>query len=287
MDYERVAEHIVSWLNEYLTNSGLEGFVIGVSGGIDSAVTSTLAAMTGRPVIVLNMPIHQAADQLSRSDEHIEWLMARFDNVTAHTVDLTATYDSYVESLPEVARSGLADANSASRIRMMTLYSFATPNRSLVVGTGNRVEDHGIGFFTKYGDGGVDLSPIADLTKTEVYFLASFLEVPDSIMGAIPTDGLWGDNRSDEEQIGATYAELEKAMAVHDAGFFDYDSLTEREREVMEIYEARHNASRHKLEAPPICLIPSGVKYALSAEERAVKLEKEEKKLLRKYRILG
>ena len=229
MNYQEIADHIASWLADYAERSGMRGFVVGVSGGIDSAVTSTLAAMTGRPLLAVEMPIHQASKQMRRAREHIEQLETRYGNVSSVAVDLTGVLDALIDALPETSdadRGELALANTRARLRMTTLYYFAALERDLVVGTGNKVEDFGVGFYTKYGDGGVDLSPIADLTKSEVYALGDALEVCDSILKAPPTDGLWGDNRTDEDQIGASYPELEWAMAFSG----DEDALDERQR---------------------------------------------------------
>jgi len=261
MNYRKITLNISDWLADYMDESELEGWVIGVSGGVDSAVAATLAAETAYPVICLNMPIHQAKDQLSRADEQIDWLTNKYEDVCGKTVDLTGLFDCALSSIPKDGRSKLADANTASRLRMLTLYSYAAANKSMVVGTGNKVEDHGVGFFTKYGDGGVDISPIADLTKTEVRNLARHLGIPDSVINAIPTDGLWEDDRSDEEQIGATYAELEWAMSEHDLQKGDEECLdwkvfSERESEVMKIYLHRHKTSRHKLSLPPVYVLP-------------------------------
>ena len=191
---DAVAKHIVAWLQDYLKNSGMDGWVVGVSGGIDSAVTSTLCAMTGAPTTCVEMPIHQAQDQISRAAEHIDSLCARHPLVRRSTVSLTEVYDVFSQALPDGpdASGGLAMANSRARLRMTTLYALGQRSRALVAGTGNKVEDFGVGFYTKYGDGGVDVSPIADLNKTEVFALAAHLGVIDAIQQAAPTDGLWG-----------------------------------------------------------------------------------------------
>jgi len=253
MNTKEKIEHIVNWLNDYANNANIKGFVIGVSGGIDSAVTSTLCALTGKKIIVLNMPILQPPSQFDRSNEHIAWLKANFEDVESHTTDLTKTFEQISNDLPEGIQDFLTMANVRARLRMTTLYAYAGHNGFLVAGTGNKVEDFGVGFFTKYGDGGVDISPIADLTKTEVFELAKELDVINSIQVAKPTDGLWDDDRSDEEQIGASYPELEWAM--------DYienkstESLSTRQEEVMEIYTRLNRANRHKMEPIPVCLM--------------------------------
>lgn len=251
----KVVDYIVGWLLETVQAAQCDGFVVGISGGIDSAVTSTLAARTRMPVIALNMPINQEVGQYNRSNEQANWLKNNFDNVESEIIDLSDVFNSFVAATPDYV-SLLGYANSASRIRMVTLYSIANTKNYLVAGTGNKVEDYGIGFFTKYGDGGVDISPIADLLKTEVYALANFLGVPQSIQEAAPTDGLWGDNRSDEEQIGATYKELEWALKYYDEVGHNKDQLTFRQQEILDIYEKRHTGSRHKLLLPPVCFIP-------------------------------
>ena len=182
MDFNKVDSYIVSWLLDYLNKSSLNGFVVGVSGGVDSAVTSTLCAKTNKNTLVLNMPIFQHANQVDRSNEHIEWLNARFKNVSSLKVDLTSVFESFLKAIPVEYHDNLSLANLRSRIRMSTLYTFASNQKLLVAGTGNKVEDFGVGFFTKYGDGGVDLSPIADLMKTEVFGLAKHLGIVKSII---------------------------------------------------------------------------------------------------------
>ena len=259
MQTQPVIDHIVNWLTQYLAQSGLKGFVAGVSGGIDSAVTSTLCAMTGYPVKALNMPIHQAADQVSRSADHIRWLQGRYANVEGVTVDLTPVFESLQRALPDAIQDNLSMANSRSRTRMLTLYAFSTHHRMLVAGTGNKVEDFGVGFYTKYGDGGVDLSPIADLMKSQVYALAKAMGIIDEIIQAPPTDGLWSDNRSDESQIGATYDELEWAMAF-DAGKAGEQLLDPRQREVLSIFRKFNRINRHKMVSIPVCIIPESIR---------------------------
>jgi NAD+ synthase len=264
MQTQAVIDHIVHWLKGYLDRSGMKGFVVGVSGGIDSAVTSTLCAMTGCPVKALNMPIHQAPDQVGRSANHIHWLHGRYDNVEGVTVDLTPAFQSLQGTLPDAIQDDLTMANTRSRLRMLTLYSFSTHHRMLVAGTGNKVEDFGVGFYTKYGDGGVDLSPIADLMKSDVYRLAKTMGIIDEIIQAPPTDGLWSDNRSDENQIGASYDELEWAMAFVE-GKGGEDALEPRQREVLAIfnkYPGSNRMNRHKMLPIPVCKISSPLKEA-------------------------
>ena len=259
MNHQEIADHIASWLRDYAERSGTRGFVVGVSGGIDSAVTSTLAAMTGRPLLMVEMPIQQAPAHQSRAREHVEQLETRYDNVSSVEVDLTGVLETLIETLPETGdadRRELSLANTRARLRMTTLYYFAALEGDLVVGTGNKVEDFGVGFYTKYGDGGVDLSPIADLTKSEVYALGKELEVCDSILKAPPTDGLWGDYRTDEDQIGASYPELEWAMAFSG----NEDALDKRQRQVLAIYQRHHAANRHKMDPIPVCKIPDSLR---------------------------
>jgi NAD+ synthase len=252
----QVIDYIVHQLASYCDNAGLNGFVVGVSGGIDSAVTSTLCARTGKPVFALSMPIHQASDQVSRADQHIAWLMRHFPGATGRSVDLTEVFQALQRSVPTDIQDDLTMANTRSRLRMVTLYVFAGHHRLLVAGTGNKVEDFGVGFYTKYGDGGVDIAPLADLMKSEVYTVGKALGIIDSILTAPPTDGLWHDNRTDESQIGASYAELEWAMQ-HEAGALTMDALSDRQRQVLEIFRRFHQANRHKMEPIPVIAIPS------------------------------
>lgn len=259
-----VIEHIVTWLGRYLEQSKMKGFVVGVSGGIDSAVTSTLCTKTGFPVIVLNMPIFQASDQVNRSANHIVWLEANYPNVKGVNVDLTTSFRALQSNFPEEIQDDLSMANARSRLRMLTLYAFSTHHRMLVAGTGNKVEDFGVGFYTKYGDGGVDLSPIADLMKSEVYALARVMGVNDEIIQAMPTDGLWNDNRSDESQIGATYDELEWAM-IFEANHGDAQSLDARQKQVLTIFRKFNQVNRHKMDPIPVCEIPASLRIGLNA----------------------
>ena len=255
MQTSKIIYHIVQWLDSYLKNSNLNGFVVGVSGGIDSAVTSTLCAKTGSPVILLNMPIHQATEQISLSEKHIQRLEKTFNNVKGLKVELTPAFEALKKTLPSDIQDELTMANTRARLRMLTLYAVASNNKMLVTGTGNKVEDFGVGFFTKYGDGGVDISPIADLMKSDVYALGKELDIHKEILNAPPTDGLWNDSRSDESQIGATYAELEWAMKF-DGRANPEDQLDERQKEVLSIYKNFHKNNRHKMDPIPICNIP-------------------------------
>lgn len=258
MQIEKVADHIINWLKDYATKANMNGFVVGVSGGIDSAVTSTLCAKTGMPTLCLEMPIHQDKSQISRARKHIDELKHNFANVSGLEINLTPVFEQFKTGMPqhrETSSLDLALANSRARLRMTTLYYFAGLHKYLVAGTGNKVEDFGVGFYTKYGDGGVDLSPIADLVKSEVYELGSYLNIIDEIMSAAPTDGLFGDSRSDEDQLGASYDELEWAMKHSEAGksATDFDG---RQRTVFEIYTKLNKANQHKMNPIPVCEIP-------------------------------
>ena len=262
MKVEKVTHHIVKWLKDYATNAGVNGFVVGISGGIDSAVTSTLCAKTGLPVLCIEMPIHQAESHVSRAHEHIAQLKKRFSNVEDTRVDLTPVFEEFKTEVSLDGKQTTVDmalANTRARLRMTTLYYHAALLGRLVAGTGNKVEDFGVGFYTKYGDGGVDLSPIADLLKSEVYALGEYLDVPESIMKAAPSDGLFGDARSDEDQIGASYPELEWAMAMKDEGKTTED-FTGREKQVFEIFMRYHQNNLHKMLPIPVCEIPKDLK---------------------------
>ena len=258
MNLKSIELHIVNWLIDYSKKSGLKGFVVGVSGGIDSAVTSTLCAKTGLNTIVLNMPIHQKSNQFDRSNEHINWLKNNFENVSSHVINLTDVYDSFSNALPKANQDELSMANLRSRIRMSNLYVFASNKKYLVAGTGNKVEDFGVGFYTKYGDGGVDISPIADLLKSEVFKIAHHLGIVSSIQKAKPTDGLWDDDRSDEDQLGATYDELEWAMNYLEVS--SRGNLSERQKKVLEIYRGHHQTNLHKMNPIPVCEIPKSLR---------------------------
>ncbi|WP_299888874.1 NAD(+) synthase [uncultured Lacinutrix sp.] len=262
MQTEKVINHIVNWLKDYATNAKVNGFVVGISGGIDSAVTSTLCAKTGLDVLCIEMPIHQAESHVSRGQEHIKQLKARFSNVRDIKTDLTPVFEEFKTEVSLDGKKATVDmalANTRARLRMTTLYYHAGLLGLLVAGTGNKVEDFGVGFYTKYGDGGVDLSPIADLLKSEVYEIAELLEVPNSIIKAAPSDGLFGDARSDEDQIGASYPELEWAMQKSENGMTEND-FSGREKEVFKIYKRFNNSNKHKMIAIPICEIPNNLK---------------------------
>lgn len=258
---DRIIAHITDWLKGYAAQAGLEGFVAGVSGGIDSAVTSTLCARTGLQSLLLNMPIHQSAAQHDLAAAHIRWVTAQHANAQGVRVDLTPVFDSLRQALPHEIQDDLSMANTRARLRMTTLYAFAGHHRLLVAGTGNKVEDFGVGFFTKYGDGGVDLSPIADLVKTEVYAIGQALGVAPEILAAAPTDGLWEDGRTDEGQIGASYPELEWAMDFEASGG-DMQNLTSRQKEILTIFHRFNRTNRHKMTPIPVCHIPPALRRA-------------------------
>lgn len=253
MKSKEISEFITTWLRDYCDHANQDGFIIGISGGIDSAVTSMLCALTEKKVILLSMPIRQTNAEYSRAMNHITDLNARFPNVSSFDIDLTDTFSTFEKCMPfDLGENHLAMANSRARLRMTTLYAIAQANRCLVAGTGNKIEDFGIGFYTKYGDGGVDISPIADLTKTQVFSLAKEIGVIEEIIIAKPTDGLWEDGRSDEDQIGASYPELEWAM-----DFKGLESeLDERQKTVLDIYRRLNRINKHKMEPIPVCEIP-------------------------------
>ncbi|MDA7577075.1 NAD(+) synthase [Candidatus Pelagibacter sp.] len=236
---------ISNWIKDYANNmsSKAQSLVIGISGGIDSSVSSTLSAMTGLKTIVLSMPIKQKSQQHDLSLKHQEWLVNKFDNVEAHTINLDELFSSFSTSLSKFNNEhGMA--NSRARLRMTTLYQVAAANKGIVVGTGNKVEDFGVGFYTKYGDGGVDISPIADCNKSEVWKIGKELGILNEIIDAAPTDGLWDDGRTDEGQLGLQYHELEEAM--------DNPSSLNRAK-----YETIRKQNLHKMEPIPVCKIPN------------------------------
>ncbi|UJF30281.1 NAD(+) synthase [Kaistella sp. 97-N-M2] len=258
MQTEKITEKIVSWLKDYALKANVKGYVIGVSGGVDSAVVSTLCAMTGLKVLMIEMPIRQKEAEVSRAWEHMNQLKERFENVEAISVNLTPAFEELYKTFnvndTEFPAEKLAFANTRSRLRMLTLYYYGQINGLLVCGTGNKVEDFGVGFYTKYGDGGVDVSPIADLYKTEVYALAKSLDLVESIQNAIPTDGLWDVDRTDEQQIGATYPELEKIQK--EWGTKTEADYSGRDLEVFKIFSRMNKAAQHKIQPIPVCDIP-------------------------------
>ena len=257
---DQTIDYIVDWLKSYAFNTGMNGFVVGISGGVDSALTSSLCARTGLPTLCVSMPIHQAASQVGRANEHIENLKKAYpDTLSYHEIDLSPSFELLLTKFPKGLNHELtemAKVNTRARLRMTCLYFLAGADKRLVAGTGNKVEDFGVGFYTKYGDGGVDLSPIADLTKTEVFQLAAEIGVPKSILAAPPTDGLWGDDRTDEDQIGASYPELEWAMERHE-NELGIEGLEGRELEVMEIFIRLNKANQHKMQPIPVCQLPT------------------------------
>ena len=244
---------ISNWLKKYLEENNLSSFVVGVSGGIDSAVASTLCAQTNKNTIVLTMPIHQNPDETKRGKNHIEWLRNKHKNIEELHIDLTDTYEKFKETVPSKFQSELSLANTRARIRMSTLYLIAGSARGLVVGTGNKVEDFGVGFFTKYGDGGVDISPIADLMKSEVYALGKEMGIIKEIMDAQPTDGLWHDGRTDKDQLGVSYDDLEWGMEYEQKeNFASEDSLSVFQLKVLNVYRKHRAANIHKMKKIPV-----------------------------------
>jgi len=239
------AQYISNWIKNYteMMPSKAQSLIIGVSGGIDSSVSSTLSAMTGLKTIVLSMPIKQKSSQHDLSIKHQEWLIKNFNNVEAQTINLDKLFEIFENTLSKYD-SELGLANSRARLRMTTLYQVASANKGIVVGTGNKVEDFGVGFYTKYGDGGVDISPIADCSKTEVWEMGKELNILKEIIDAAPTDGLWDDERTDEGQLGLKYEELEEAM----------NNINSINREK---YEKIRNTNLHKMEPIPVCKIPN------------------------------
>ena len=238
-------KYISNWIKKYVDQmpSKAQSLVIGISGGIDSSVSSTLSAMTGLKTIVLTMPIKQKSTQHDLSLKHQEWLTKKFKNVEAHTVNLDKLFESFKNSLSKFDNNhGMA--NSRARLRMTTLYQVAAANKGIVVGTGNKVEDFGVGFYTKYGDGGVDISPIADCNKTDVWEMGRELNILKEIIDAAPTDGLWDDGRTDEGQLGLKYSELEEAMNNPNSVYRDK-------------YEKIRKLNLHKMEPIPVCKIPN------------------------------
>jgi len=248
-DYSKLEFDIDKWIKDYYYFHGIESLVVGVSGGIDSAVVSTLCAKTGLPTYVVRMPLESSHENTRLSDLHAQQLAEKYDNVTNVQIELSSVYDSFLKSVnwwsetqhfdkKEFTSDELANANTKARIRMITLYQIAGSKKGIVIGTGNKVEDYGIGFFTKHGDGAVDIAPIADLYKTEVWELGKHLGVDERIVDAIPTDGLWDDDRKDEDQIGASYEELEEAM--------EY-----RRGPALDIFDEINRKNQHKMNPIP------------------------------------
>ena len=244
MNSDKKIDYILNWIKEYVSSLNFQpvSLVIGVSGGIDSAVTSALCAKTGFKTIAISMPIKQNATQHDLSLKHLEWLNKNFSNVETRIIDLDKIFQSFENTMRDFNNS-LAFANSRSRLRMVTLYQIAQANKGIVVGTGNKVEDFGVGFYTKYGDGGVDISPIADCSKTDVWNIGKSLGVINKIIEAAPTDGLWDDSRNDESQLGLTYEQIEEAMENSDSKYFKQ-------------YSEIRDPNLHKMKPIPVCILP-------------------------------
>ena len=244
MNSKNKIDYISEWIKEYASSLSFQpaSLVIGVSGGVDSAVTSTLCAKTGFKTIAISMPIKQNINQHDLSLKHLDWLKKNFDNVETKIIELDLVFKTFENTMEDYS-SSLAFANSRSRLRMVTLYQIAQASKGIVVGTGNKVEDFGIGFYTKYGDGGVDISPIADCSKTDVWEIGKALGVNKEIIEAAPTDGLWDDNRNDEGQLGLTYEQIEEAMENSNSKFF------KKYKEVRE-------PNLHKMKPIPVCIFP-------------------------------
>ena len=244
MNSDKKITYISNWIKDYAISLPFNppSLIIGVSGGIDSAVTSTLCAKTGLKTIAVSMPIKQNQSQHDLSLRHLKWLEDSFDNVEIMTIELDEVFKSFELTMTNF-NNKLAFANSRSRLRMVTLYQIAQSNKGIVVGTGNKVEDFGVGFYTKYGDGGVDISPIADCTKTDVWNMGKSLGIMNEIIEAAPTDGLWDDSRNDETQLGLTYEEIEEAMNNSDSKYYDK-------------YLKIREPNLHKMKPIPVCIIP-------------------------------
>ena len=244
MNSDKKIDYISNWIKEYVSSLNFQpvSLVIGVSGGIDSAVTSALCAKTGFKTIAISMPIKQNATQHDLSLKHLEWLNNNFSNVETRTIDLDKVFQSFENTMKDFNNS-LAFANSRSRLRMATLYQIAQANKGIVVGTGNKVEDFGVGFYTKYGDGGVDISPIADCSKTDVWNIGKSLGVINKIIEAAPTDGLWDDSRNDESQLGLSYEQIEEAMENSKSKYFKK-------------YQEIREPNLHKMNPIPVCIFP-------------------------------
>ena len=250
-DYDDLEDPIVKWIYDYcITHPSIKSLVVGISGGIDSSVVSTLCALTGVKTYVVGMPINQLENQESLSDDHGKWLSGKFSNVEFIKTDMSLVYDTFLQTISsdigeQFATNKLAQANTRSRFRMVTLYQIAATVGGIVVGTGNKVEDYGVGFYTKYGDGGIDIAPIADLYKTEVWRLGENLGVDERIISAPPTDGLWDDGRTDEDQIGTSYTMLEWVMEKglkEDPMFFN-----EEQTNAINVYQKFHMQNKHKM----------------------------------------
>ena len=244
MNSDEKINYISNWINEYASSLKFQpaSLIIGVSGGIDSAVTSTLCAKTDFKTIAVSMPIKQNPSQHDLSLKHLDWLNTNFNNIEIMTIELDKVFDTFENTMKDF-NSSLAFANSRSRLRMVTLYQIAQAKKGIVVGTGNKVEDFGVGFYTKYGDGGVDISPIADCTKTDVWNMGKSLGIINEIIEALPTDGLWDDSRNDESQLGLKYGQIEEAME-------------NSKNEYFKKYSDIRDSNLHKIKPIPVCTLP-------------------------------
>tara|TARA_B100001094_G_scaffold320660_1_gene367212 strand:- start:111 stop:875 length:765 start_codon:yes stop_codon:yes gene_type:complete len=249
---ENIDLHISNWILEYSKKNNINSLVVGISGGIDSALTSSLCAKTGINTKLLIMPILQNEVETIRGINHIESLKQKYSNIDYEKIDLTNIYNKYLDEIPRKFQTKLSLANTRARIRMTTLYMVAGSCKGIVVGTGNKIEDFGVGFFTKYGDGGVDISPIADLTKTEVYEISKKMGINQEILEAEPTDGLWDDGRTDESQLGAKYKELEWAMEYYESNNTNGEILDESQKRILDIYMSHRKNNIHKMQAIPV-----------------------------------
>ena len=261
-------KHITKWIRNYARSAKIETLVVGISGGIDSSVVSTLCAETGLKTIVVQMPIRQNRKLDNRSSMQATWLLERYKNVTHVSMDLTPVFTAFEKKLEPICRDStditLAFANSRARLRMMTLYQIAQSYGGLVVGTGNRVEDFGVGFFTKYGDGGVDISPIGDCMKTDVWAMGQELGLLEAIINAPPTDGLWADDRNDEDQLGMSYPDLERMMSLDllkrakgvDSDMPGSAKLSADDRKKLKRYQELRARNQHKMTPVPVCMMP-------------------------------
>jgi NAD+ synthase len=250
LDLNKLKVEITNWIKDYCINNDISSLIVGVSGGIDSALVSTLCANTGIKTYMILLPLNQKSEQTKRGEKHISWLSKRYLNIERIKIDLSEVFKTFKNTLNSDLHNDLGFANTKSRLRMTTLYQIAQSKNGIVVGTGNKVEDFGVGFFTKYGDGGVDISPIADLYKSEVYSMAKHFGIIDEILTARPTDGLWDDDRTDETQIGVSYDELEWVMEFKDNE--NLNSLTIKEQEILKIYKSLNNKNKHKMVNIPI-----------------------------------
>lgn len=262
MTAQQRINHIVRWLKAYARSAKISTFVVGISGGIDSSVVSALCAQTGLKTIVVQMPIRQNKKLDNRSSMQAGWLLKQHSNITHMSMDLTSVFSAFEKKVDpfcdaeNASQVELAFANSRSRLRMMTLYQIAQSHKGIVVGTGNRVEDFGVGFFTKYGDGGVDISPIGDCDKTAVWDMGRELGLPQEIIDAKPTDGLWNDGRTDEDQLGMSYPDLERAMWLDQSGD---QCMTRAEKQNLKQYRAIRSRNLHKMLPIPVCEMPKSV----------------------------